>query len=107
MVPYNGTTETPAYCRVGSTHWLWKNSLCPHGLIMQVIGHIAEYIGFEIRLPATGANWTGVFTQQGCGGSCGLVQLDGLHPLFATPERPFGESTGDACMKRGMLCHAY
>jgi feruloyl esterase len=49
----DATTDSPAYCNA--------------------IGYVTPNIGFEIHLPPT--NWNGKFTEVGCGGMCGSIQV--------------------------------
>ena len=56
LYPFNGTDGTPAFCHVE--------------------GQIDTYIGVALRLPALGADWAGIYHQQGCGGPCGYRYMD-------------------------------
>jgi hypothetical protein len=79
LYPYNATDGTPAFCHVD--------------------GQVATYIGVSLRLPALGADWAGIYHQQGCGGPCGyrymdtywyeraFIQSNRRHENFETNER--------------------
>ncbi|KAF7556390.1 hypothetical protein G7Z17_g1431 [Cylindrodendrum hubeiense] len=41
----------------------------------EVYGYIDGYTKFGLALPAEGADWSGTFQSQGCGGSCGVLGL--------------------------------
>lgn len=84
-VPYNATSDVLGHCNVS--------------------GHIDVYTGFQIVFPANISQYTNTFTSQGCGGSCGVItaQMYGDHPIFATPEKPNGEGTAPALLRRGYI----
>ena len=48
------TRDLPSYCRV--------------------LGYVAPQVGFELRMPLAG--WNGKFLMQGCGGMCGVLNME-------------------------------
>ena len=82
-VPANVSDTIPGYCNA--------------------TGLINTYTGFQIRFPANASEYVGTFTSQGCGSNCGVFQQDGLHPIFATDEKPLGEGTANAVLRRGYI----
>lgn len=82
-VPYNATTDVPGYCNT--------------------TGYINGYTGFQIVLPANASQYKNIMTAQGCGGSCGTYQMWAAHPIFATAEKPDGEGTAAALLRRGYI----
>jgi hypothetical protein len=63
LIPASGTT--PAYCAVTM--------------------YVQEYTGVELWLPAEGQDWKGVYSANGCGGSCGVLGLDYVYGYGTEP----------------------
>lgn len=82
-VPYNASNDVPGFCNA--------------------TGYINGYTGFQIVLPANASQYVGTFTSQGCGGSCGTYQMWADHPIFATAEKPNGEGTAYALLRRNYI----
>jgi hypothetical protein len=76
LVPANGTTGTPAYC--------------------SVTAFVNEFTGILLWLPAKGADWRGIYSGHGCGGSCGAT---GLNYVYGYGSGPYGEDL----LRRGYI----
>lgn len=63
LIPASGTT--PAYC--------------------EVTMYIESYTGALLYIPANGADWKGVYSANGCGGSCGIMGLDYVYGYGSGP----------------------
>lgn len=89
---FNGTIEAPTV--VTGVQLIPENSSYYHPSFCEVNVTIDTYTGSTYRLPADVADWTEIYTLQGCGGFCGFITMDG---------QPFGRDTNGTSWSRDLI----
>ncbi|EPE06917.1 tannase precursor [Ophiostoma piceae UAMH 11346] len=71
LFDFVGDSQKEAPTNVHYVSYIAANGTVP--ALCKVNGVIDQNIGFEIKLPADGSAWAGVWSQMGCEGTCGEI----------------------------------
>ncbi|KAJ5895256.1 feruloyl esterase [Penicillium taxi] len=73
LFDFRGDKSKEATTHIHYVSYVSANSSEGTPALCKVNGVIDMNIGFEIKLPAEGSAWAGVWSQMGCGGTCGEI----------------------------------